>query len=129
MAQDLDSALGKLRIDKSRKRAPRRTPAKLVVPLLIVAALIGSYAWYQKAYAEVPVKVARAEREAPTTAGQEVLTASGYVIPRQKIEVSSKIIGRVKDILVERGQKIEQGGVLIRIDDEEYQAQVKLAEA
>ena len=57
---DLDTALGKLRIDRSRKR-PRRVGG--LRPL-----------------------------------------ASDYAVPRRKIEVSSTIIGRVKEMFVEHGQ-------------------------
>jgi HlyD family secretion protein len=61
--------------------------------------------------------------------GIQMVTASGYVVPRHKIEVSSKILGRVKEILVQRGDKVQEGDVLLRIEDEEYQAQVRSAEA
>jgi HlyD family secretion protein len=61
--------------------------------------------------------------------GPALVTASGYVVPRHKVEVSSKIIGRIKEVCVQRGDQVKQGDVLIRIDDEEYQARLRSAEA
>ena len=129
MTQDLHNALNKLRIDRKRKKPRRAGGLRLLLIVLLIGALAGGYLFYARAYAPVSVKVVRPEIEKPTSEGEEVLMATGYVIPRRKIEVSSKIIGRVKDMLVDRGQQVKRGDVLLQIDDEEYQAQVKLAEA
>ncbi|MCX7016906.1 MAG: efflux RND transporter periplasmic adaptor subunit [Candidatus Sumerlaeota bacterium] len=128
--QNLQTELPKLRIDRSRKRSPRRRWGRLFLGLLILGGAAGAYQYYQNAHAAIPVKVVRAEREEAHAGGaQPVLTASGYVIPRRNIEVSSKIIGRVKEVLVDRGQQVRQGQPLVRLQDDEYQAQVQAAEA
>ncbi len=127
--EHLDEQLSRLRIDKERKRTRRR--GRFVKWLLLAAlACAAGYGVYMKMNAPVTVRTARVERETLEAGkGIPLVTASGYVVPRHKIEVSSKIIGRVKEILVQRGDKVKQGDVLLRIEDEEYQAQVRSAEA
>ncbi len=51
-----------------------------------------------------------------------VLTASGYVEPRQKATVASKITGQIKELFVEEGMKVEKDQVLARLDDSEAKA-------
>jgi HlyD family secretion protein len=134
-AQNLNSELSKLRIDRSKK-SPSRSGfgGALVLLLLIAAAGGGGFFYYTKANAAIPVKVIRAERidasaAAAMPAGEAVLTAGGYIIPRDKIEISSKIVGRVKEIYVDRGVVVKEGDLLMEIEDEEYQAQVRMAES
>jgi len=130
-ARNLDAELSKLRIDKSRKRSNNRGYGKIVLALLVLAACGIAYAFYAKSHAPIEVKVARAEREeaGAAGAGAPVLTAGGYVIPRRKIEVSSQIVGRVKDILVKRGDRVKAGDVLLCLEDEEQASQLRQAEA
>jgi len=127
--QDLGSELAKLRIDRAQKRPQRGGPGRWLALLVILGGAAGAVVYYRQAHAAVEVKVARPEREELTALGAEVLTAGGYVIPRHKIEVSSKIVGRVKEMSVQRGDRVKQGDVLLRIEDEEYVAQVRGAEA
>ncbi|MEN6627756.1 MAG: efflux RND transporter periplasmic adaptor subunit [Candidatus Sumerlaeia bacterium] len=129
MADSIKHELDKLRIDKRRRRNGRGVRPLWIVAL-IAAAVVGAWYWH-KANAAVAVKVAKAEAIAAARAaeGTPVLTASGYVIPRHVIEVSSKIIGRVKDMLVARGDRVKAGDVLIRLEDGDLQAQLRAAEA
>jgi HlyD family secretion protein len=52
-----------------------------------------------------------------------VLTATGYIIPHHKIEANSKVTGRVAWIGVEKGDKVKEGQVLVRLEDQEFRAQ------
>jgi len=130
MANDhLDEQLTRLRIDKERKQARRRGALWkwLLLPVLVCGA---GYGIYIKVNAPIAVRTVTAEKETLVAGkGIPLVTASGYVVPRHKIEVSSKIIGRVKEILVKRGDKVKEGDVLLRLEDEEYQAQVRSSEA
>lgn len=126
---NLDKQLSKLKIDKGRRKNRGAGGFWLAVALL-AAAGAGAYFYYAKSHAVVPVRTARVERESNSeNKGSALLTSTGYVIPRQKVEVTPKIIGRVKDILVKRGDLVKEGDVLLRLDDEEYQARVKSGEA
>ena len=60
---------------------------------------------------------------------RSVLDASGYVVARLQTTVSSKITGKVMEVLFEEGMKVEAGQVLARLDDSNAQASLKLAEA
>ncbi|MQA88893.1 MAG: efflux RND transporter periplasmic adaptor subunit [Gemmatimonas sp.] len=57
------------------------------------------------------------------------VTASGYVQPMRKVDISADISGRVTDLLVEEGQWVEQGDLLLRIDPTSYEANVRRAAA
>jgi HlyD family secretion protein len=63
------------------------------------------------------------------SAGGVVLTAGGYIIPRHRVEVSSKVSGRVERIHVEKGDSIKPGQVIARLDDREVRAQLEQARA
>ncbi len=60
-----------------------------------------------------------------SSAGQQViLTATGYIIAAHKIEVASKVNGRVAWIGVDKGDHVKAGQILVRLEDDEYRAQV-----
>jgi HlyD family secretion protein len=50
------------------------------------------------------------------------LTARGYVVPHHRINVNPKVTGRVAWIGVERGEKVRQGQILVRLEDDEFRA-------
>jgi HlyD family secretion protein len=68
------------------------------------------------------VEVARATAEGSDVAGSTVLSASGYVVAHHKISVNSKVTGRIAWIGVEKGDKVKEGQVLVRLEDEEFRA-------
>jgi HlyD family secretion protein len=74
------------------------------------------------------VGVALVARQSPS-ADSVVLTAGGYIIPHRRIEVSSKISGRVERLLVEKGDVVRSGQVLACLDDREIRAQLEQARA
>ncbi len=127
--ENLDERLQKLRIDRTRKQ-PRRSKSRWIklVLVLAVAGAAGGFG-YQKWTAPMLVRTAPLEREAANGQGTPVVTATGYVVPRNKIEVSSKVIGRVKEIQVERGALVKQDDVLLTLEDEEFRARSRAAEA
>jgi len=45
------------------------------------------------------------------------LDASGYVVARREATVSSKITGKVLEVLIEEGQRVAANEVLARLDD------------
>src|SRR5437870_10519822 len=69
--------------------------------------------------------VARTDRQ-PSV----LLTGSGYVVTRHKyITIGTKILGQIVEEPIEEGQHVKKGQVLARIDDRDYQAQLKQAVA
>jgi len=57
-----------------------------------------------------------------------VLTVSGYIINRERIELSPRFLGLVKWIGVRKGDTVTNGQVLVLLDDAEQQAHVKETE-
>src|SRR5664280_3722737 len=58
-----------------------------------------------------------------------VLNASGDVTARREATVSSKVTGKVTEVLVEEGMKVKEGQVLARLDDTNVKASLLLARA
>jgi HlyD family secretion protein len=58
-----------------------------------------------------------------------IVTASGYIQPKQKVDISADISGRVTALYVEEGQWVDQGDILLRIDPTSYEANVNRATA
>jgi HlyD family secretion protein len=82
---------------------------------------------YRLLSADTPeVEVVRASAESSDAAGV-VLSATGYIIPHHKINVNSKVTGRVAWIGVEKGDKVKEGQVLVRLEDDEFRAQYNQA--
>jgi HlyD family secretion protein len=94
---------------------------------LVVLLGIGALAYRFLGASAPEVEVARATAEGGDIAGSVVLTATGYVIPHHKINVNSKVTGRVKWIAIEKGDKVKEGQVLVRLEDDEFRAQYNQA--
>jgi RND family efflux transporter MFP subunit len=98
----------------------------LAVAVLIGLAVAG---WFARPHA-VEVRAAEAKARSGGPGGAErVLDASGYVTARRQATVSSKITGKVVDVLVEEGMEIHEGQVLAHLDDATPRKQLALAEA
>jgi len=124
------STLDGLRI--TRPRAGSSTGPAWLVPALLALVVLGAAAWWWGGRTQaIPVQtaVARAETPGSTAGGKTLLNASGYVTARRAATVSSKVTGKVVEILVEEGKKVEQGQVLARLDASNIEAALRLAEA
>src|SRR6185369_1811141 len=122
--------LAALRIPQE-ERGGRRAPIGLIVSILVVGALAAAGYWYWTTQMQiVPVKTATAAVKAggPAAAGA-VLNASGYVVARRRATVSSKVTGKVLDVLLEEGQPVREGQILAHLDDTQPRATLALAEA
>ncbi len=53
-----------------------------------------------------------------------ILNATGYIVSHHKIEVAAKVIGKVLWIGVEKGDKVKQDQIIVRLEDDEYRAQL-----
>jgi RND family efflux transporter MFP subunit len=79
--------------------------------------------------ATVNVAPAAAPPTAGSTGAAAVLNASGYVTARRRATVSSKVTGKVVDVLVEEGHPVREGQVLAHLDDTQVRAGLNFAEA
>ena len=124
----METELKSLKIDRSARRERESGPVlKLIVIAAVVAlAAIAAVFAYNKLNAAVPVQVVQVQSPTSSSSAgdQMVLTATGYIIAAHKIEVASKVNGRVAWIGVDKGDKVKAGQVLVRLEDDEYRAQL-----
>ena len=124
--------LQSLRIDHSLRDGGGEPPAwsrRIIIGGIAVVILLGVVALGYRALASSTpeVEVARATAEVGNAAGSTVLSASGYIVAHHKISVNSKVTGRVAWIGVEKGDKVKEGQVLVRLEDEEFRAMYEQA--
>ncbi|MDH3813058.1 MAG: efflux RND transporter periplasmic adaptor subunit [Acidobacteriota bacterium] len=86
----------------------------IAAAILVTIAVIAIFIVGGTSVTTVEVAIARV---APTGGTATVLNASGYVEPRRKATVSSKITGKVIEVLVDEGMVVEEGQILAQLDD------------
>lgn len=120
--------LDDLRIHR-KPDAPRPARAWLVVIVFVLLLLVGVGFWRFKQPATVEVQTVLARQAANDNGERTVLNSSGYVVARRAATVSSKVTGKVIEVLVEEGMKVKEGQVLARLDDVNAKASLRLAQA
>jgi HlyD family secretion protein len=121
--EDLQS----LRIDRTARGSSDGEPPAwarryILIGIVIVVLLSLSALAYRLLARDVPeVEVTRASAESSDIGGT-VLSATGYIVAHHTINVNSKVTGRLAWIGVEKGDKVKEGQVLVRLEDEEFRA-------
>jgi HlyD family secretion protein len=127
----MESDLEKLRIDESQKarKDDRSIWPWLVVVLLLLIGGIGFWQW-QSASAAPAVQTIRVRVPDGTAIASDrvLLNATGYVMAAHKIELASKVVGRVAWVGVEMGDKIKKDQKLVQLEDDEYRARAAQAQ-
>lgn len=127
MADDKPS-LNDLRIERRQRRESRLTGRALL--LLVLLCLGGGLtAWWLGRPSAVELKTVVARETSADASDQTVLNASGYVTARREATVSSKVTGKVVEVLVEEGMRVEADQVLARLDDTNVKASLLLTQA
>jgi RND family efflux transporter MFP subunit len=120
--------LDDLRIERGAE--PKPQPRMwLAVAGVVVLALIGAALWWHSRSGAVVVQTVAARGGASESGERIVLNASGYVTARRAATVSSKVTGKVVEVLIEEGLKVKAGQILARLDDANVKASLKVAEA
>ena len=126
----MDDDLRNLKIDRSQRRpaASKWATAWIIAGVLVLLAL---GAWEMVAprlnaalLVEVEHAAAIAAADAPNGV---VLNATGYIVAAHKIELAAKVVGKVRWIGVDKADRVQEGQVLVRLEDDEYQASVQQA--
>jgi HlyD family secretion protein len=126
--EDLQS----LRIDRSARAAGDGEPPAwarryIVIGIAVVVLFSVSALAYRFLSRDVPeVEVVHASAESSDVGGT-VLSATGYIVAHHTINVNSKVTGRLAWIGVEKGDKVKEGQVLVRLEDEEFRANYEQA--
>ena len=130
--EHLNERLRSLRIDRTPAPPPapqNRAPKVLLLAVAAAVALVAMVFFYMFS---TPKTISAAEVKVENSGGSQgdtVLAVSGYVVAHHKIAVGAKVMGRVKWIGVEKGDKVQQGQVLVRLEDDDFRAQSNQARA
>src|SRR5262249_10612581 len=130
----MQATLENLRIDRTPEQLPKvpsRFPRWIAVMGGTLLSAVAVLFAYSRVSAGTHVRTVRAQREAVVSSAigrTTILKSSGYVIAAHKIEVASKVMGRVAWIGVEKGEAVNQGQVLVKLENDEYRARVLQAE-
>jgi RND family efflux transporter MFP subunit len=120
--------LKELRIDRSAAPPPAGGRRALWIGLAIAGVVVaGGVAWMlTRGNAGPQVQVADVTSVAPG-ASAAVLDATGYVVARRMATVSSKVTGKVREVLIEEGQHVDAGDIMATLDPIDADAQRALA--
>jgi HlyD family secretion protein len=127
--ENLSNELNKLKIDKSKRVQPtaRRGVTLVVLVVILVGGVVTARMLSRRSTAAATVEVVRPREERSSQSA--VLMATGYVIAHHKVQVGSKIAGRVSWIGVEKGDRVKRDQVVVRLEDREYRAQYDQAKS
>ncbi len=101
----------------------RIVPIIIIAVVVIAAAVAGIYfATNPAAWRQVQVQLALAETETSD------LTASGF-IEAEEVSIAPELGGRVVGLLVDEGDEVKAGQVLVRLDGTLLEAQIEVAQA
>ena len=124
--------LSGLTIDRDAKPpTSNRKPIAIALAALVLVAVAVTVALSMARAKPADVRVAKAEPlgGAPGAVSSEVLTASGYVVARQRASVSTEVAGRLEALYVSEGSRVAQGQVLGVLRNQDQKAAMETAKA
>jgi len=122
--------LHSLRIDRTQKEPDDpKWSKRFIVSGIAVLVLLGIVVLAVRLFSSsIPeVQTVRATPVSTSSGGDTVLQAAGYIVAHHTISVNSKVTGRIAWIGVEKGDKVKAGQVLVKLEDQEFRAQVEQA--
>lgn len=121
-----------MRIERSAPPGSKSKTWPILISVILLAG-IGTAVWFLRKPAAVEVRTVPARELSKSNgtgaADRTVLNGSGYVTARRQATVSSKITGKVTEVLIEEGMQVKEGQVLAKLDDTNIKASLLLAEA
>jgi HlyD family secretion protein len=123
------SPLDELRIERRPERPSQLQPWLAVVVVVVALLLLGAAVWWHSRAGAVEVQTALAHGVGGSSGDHTVLNASGYVTARREATVSSKVTGKVMEVLIEEGMKVTNGQVVARLDDSNVKTSLDVAVA
>lgn len=118
-----DDDLAKLRLDKAQLgRRGARKSRFIFISLPIAALLVGGWLYHTGALTPaIPVRLVNAATLYPAQT-LALLDASGYVVAQRKAALGSKITSRLVYLGVAEGQRVQEGQVVARLENEDVLA-------
>ena len=134
--------LEKLRIRSERKQGRRGAPWLIIGAIFLATAAALYFAFLrgkgpraaggatnQNSSAKSSSTQAVTNVAVSGSASDSVLTVSGYIVNRERIEISPRFLGVVKWIGVKKGDTVTNGQVVVLLDDAEQKSRVLEGEA
>lgn len=120
--------LKELRIDRTSATPPPASGRGRWIVLVVVLLLLAVGAWlvFGRPRA-IEVTTAPVVAIQQGSASSSVLDASGYVVARRMATVSAKITGKVREVMIEEGMRVEEGQVMATLDPIDANAQRSLS--
>jgi HlyD family secretion protein len=125
----LADELKSLRIE--REEQPRRLPRWATAAIVVgVVAVVAAVLWKVVApRVFVPEVETTAIALVSPAQAQQLLVATGYVVPQRQANISPRIGGRVAELYVEDGTVVKKGQLIAVLEDADYKAQLLQAKA
>src|SRR5580765_2840517 len=115
----MDAELKNLQIDRSSRRSdqPSKWATRWIVAGVTLFVLLGAWRLLSgRLNPEAEVQVQRVKSVSAASAAQGVvLNATGYIVAAHKIQVAAKVVGKVKWIGVDKGDRVREGDVMVRL--------------
>ncbi len=122
--------LKELRIDRKAPASepPSRRGLWIAVGVMVVLAILAAAGWMLFGRDRgIPVRTAPVVAIGTGGASASVLDATGYVVARRMATVSAKVTGKVQEVLIEEGMRVEAGQILARLEPIDAEAERSLA--
>ena len=123
----METELHKLKIEKTHRAIREKRAVWPIVLGSLLVVIAGAVIVLLHGRGPVlSVKTVRVHLTEPTRGPSDLVTlnATGYVTAAHKIELASKVVGKVAWVGVEMGDKVQNGQILVRLEDQEYRARV-----
>ncbi len=130
--EKLQSELQALRIDAGeRTRKPKRGSARIWIAVAAAVLLVGGGLWMRTTMRAESVEVGYAKLSQPGAASPAGgLSGSGYVVTGDRyVSVGVRVPGRIEKYFIEEGQSVVRNDPLVQLDDRDYRAALRSADA
>ena len=127
-----------LEIQREEKEGTRRSAWLILLGVLVLSGAALYFAWprekdNQRIFVGSAAQAKSTNAVAASAVGEKlsrdaVLTTTGYIINRERIELSPRFMGVVKWIGVNKGDAVTNGQIVALLDDAEYKARLKESE-
>ncbi|WP_417471568.1 efflux RND transporter periplasmic adaptor subunit [Luteimonas mephitis] len=120
--------LKELRIDRKAAPPPSRRGLWIALGIVVALLLAAGAAWAIFGRDRgIEVRTATVQAIGSGSGSASVLDATGYVVARRMATVSAKITGKVREVMIEEGQRVEEGEVMATLDPVDADAERALA--
>ena len=114
-----EDLLNNLKIDRSEEPSSSEGAKNKFTLLAAAVVIVVAFFWFfnqEEEITEVTTFTVKSLSNSDSPSAS-ILDASGYVVPRTRATVSSKITGKVMEVFIEEGMYVKKGQILAQLDD------------